>query len=85
MVVSRRWVQHVTTSSVNEGPRGTLGQYKTPEQMAGVLLEHNKTVSTGSILKYMVFFMNRYGRHRMDPTWVKNIETAMEIIRRTER
>lgn len=74
------WIKTVTTSSVAEGPRGTMGADKTPRQMARKLLEVNAGKSRTSILRYMQFVINRAGG-RMSPAHRGKIKQAMLIIK----
>lgn len=78
------WIQGVTSSSVNEGPSGTLGHDKSPKAMARAILSHNKHKSTGSILRYLQFVINRSGKN-MSPSHKAKIHSAMNLIRHKRR
>jgi hypothetical protein len=80
MDTDKGWIQGVTTSSVWEGPPGTLGSDKTPEEMAKVILKSNPRKKKGSILRYMQFVINRAGR-RMNEDHKSRIQAAMQIVR----
>jgi hypothetical protein len=77
------WIHTVTTSAVWEGPPGTLGRDKTPEEMARVILKCNRKKQKGSILRYMQYVINRAGC-RMHEEHKAKIKEAMNIIRNTE-
>lgn len=78
------WIQGVTSSSVNEGPAGTLGHDKSPKAMARAILAHNKHKSTGSILRYLQFVINRSGKN-MSASHKSKIHSAMALIRHRKR
>lgn len=78
----RRWIHTVTTTSVSEGPPGTLGHDKTPKQMAVGILAANPDKKKGSILRYMQFVINRAGK-RMRSEHRDKIKQAMELVRRS--
>lgn len=76
------WIQGVTTTSVYEGPPGTLGADKSPEEMARAIISVNPGKTKGSILRYMQFVINRAGK-KMHPDHREKIKRAMAIIRLT--
>lgn len=78
--MAKNWSGKVTTTSVYEGPPGTLGRDRTPHEMAYTLLRVNPDKSKGSILRYMQFVINRSGRNMTDEHRRK-IKEAMAIIR----
>jgi hypothetical protein len=82
--VEAGWIASVTSSSVNEGPSGTLGHDKSPKDMASSILSHNKHKSTGSILRYLQFVINRSGKN-MSSSHKAKIQHAMSIIRHKKR
>jgi hypothetical protein len=73
------WVSTVTTDTVAV-PLGTMT--KEPEEMADILLAHNKFPGNyGSINRYIQFYLNRGGKGIPADRYEK-CRKAMEIIRR---
>lgn len=75
------WISGVTTTSVYEGPPGTMGRDKSSMYMARTLLRLNPYKSKTSILRYMQYVINRAGK-RMSDDHRQRIKHAMELIKR---
>jgi hypothetical protein len=82
-VLEAGWIASVTSTAVYEGPPGTMGSDKTPNQMASVLLSKNKSKTKGSILRYMQYVINRSGKN-MNADHKAKIKQAMEIVRNSK-
>jgi D-alanine-D-alanine ligase-like ATP-grasp enzyme len=77
---SGNWVKNVKTVSTYP-PDGTFGRDKTPQQIADTMASH--TVSPkglGSAIKMVQYFINRYGKSRMDPEWLGRLNEAKRIL-----
>ena len=75
-----RWVQNVTTVSTYP-PDGTFGRDKTPQQIADAMASHEVSPKgLGSAIRMVQYFINRYGKSRMDPAWLDRLNEAKRIL-----
>ena len=76
---SKNWVKGVTTSAIDV-PEGTMN--KPARQVADILLRKNKGKASGSINRYIQFYINR-GGSGISETRKKTLKHAMELIRQS--
>jgi hypothetical protein len=74
---SKYWVKNVKTTAIDV-PENTMN--KSAEDVAGILLKHNRRKTPGSINRFIQFYINRAGR-AMPARRKKTLKAAMEIVR----
>ena len=73
-------MQNVTTVSTYP-PGGTFGRDKTPQQIADTMASREVSPKgLGSAIKMVQYFINRYGKSRMDPAWLERLNEAKRIL-----
>ena len=73
-------MQNVTTVSTYP-PGGTFGRDKTPQQIADTMASREVSPKgLGSAIKMVQYFINRYGKSRMDAAWLGRLNEAKRIL-----
>jgi hypothetical protein len=77
---SKYWVKNVKTAAIDV-PENTMS--KSAEDVAAILRSHNRRSTSGSINRYIQFYINRAGR-TLPVQRRRTLKQAMAIVRNSK-